>query len=143
MDPQLGIARTLALYCQLLDDQRLEEWGRLFTEDAVWAIPGTTFEGRAAIVEGVGAMEPPVTGLVKHISFTPIVEIDAPGHALAWADLMVLARAAKDAAWQVAAVGRYCDDLVEADGAWLFTVRVADLSPDARPEPAFVPSPRL
>ncbi|MBW2495962.1 MAG: nuclear transport factor 2 family protein [Deltaproteobacteria bacterium] len=143
MDPELAISRTIALYGQLLDDRRFDDWGRLFTLDAIWAIPGVTLEGRAAIVEGVAAMEPPVTGLVRHLSFTPIVEIDAPGHALAWTDLMAMSRPERDAAWEIAAVGRYCAGLFEVDGRWLFKHRAADIDPHERPAPAFVPTPRL
>ena len=143
MDPQLAIGRTIALYGQLLDDRRLEEWGRLFTEDAIWSIPGVTFEGRRAIVEGVGAMEPPVTGLVKHLSFTPIVVIDTPDHTFAWTDLMAMARPARDAPWEIAAVGRYCDELVRAGDTWLFARRTADLDPDQRPKPDFQSTPHF
>ncbi len=39
----LGIQRTVTLYGQLLDDLRMEDWGRLFTDDAVWAMPSFTF----------------------------------------------------------------------------------------------------
>lgn len=143
MDPELAIGRTIALYGQLLDDLRLDDWGRLFTRDAIWAIPGVTFEGREAIVEGVGAMEPAVTGLVRHLSFTPVVEIDAPRHALAWTDLMAMSRPARDAAWEIAAIGRYCDELVEIEGAWIFKHRVADIDPDERPTPAFAHTPNF
>ena len=140
---ELAISRTIALYGQLLDDRCFDEWGRLFTEDAIWAIPGVRFEGRPAIVEGVAAMEPPVTGLVRHFSFTPVVEIDTPGHAFAWTDLMAMSRPARDAAWEIAATGRYCDELVEADGTWLFKLRAADLDPDVPPMPAFSRTPRI
>ena len=141
MDPHLSISRTIALYGPLLDDRRFEDWGRLFTEDAIWSMPGATFEGRRAIVEGVGAMEPPITGLVRHLSYTPIVEIDAPDHAFAWTDLMALSRPARDAAWEIAAAGRYCDELVRVEGSWLFKHRTADIDPDERPSPAFLHTP--
>jgi 3-phenylpropionate/cinnamic acid dioxygenase small subunit len=131
LEPQSGdsagaIARLIALYCQLLDDLRLEEWGELFTADALWSLPTVSFHGRAEIVKGVGAMEPPQPGNVKHVTFTPIIEFEDESHAYAWSDLMALMRSERGT-WSVVAAGRYYDTLELSQGRWRFKRRICDI----------------
>ncbi|MFN8626596.1 MAG: nuclear transport factor 2 family protein [Candidatus Binatia bacterium] len=134
------IQRAMVLYGQLLDDLRMEEWGDLFTEDAVWSIPDTTFRGREAIVRGVRAMEPPTPGRVKHVVFTPIVELDGANSARAWSDFLAFARN-QDDTWRIAGVGRYYDRLVRAGGRWRFASRAVDLHPKIKPQEPLLPGP--
>jgi hypothetical protein len=136
------IRRTLALYGTLLDDRRFEDWGELFTEDAEWTIPGASFAGRAGIVAGVGAMEPPAPGWVKHLSFPPVIQVDTPTTARAWSDVIALVRD-ETANWSIAAAGRYYDDLEKHDGAWRFRRRKADIDSAANPLPNLAPLPTL
>jgi 3-phenylpropionate/cinnamic acid dioxygenase small subunit len=126
MDPCYEIQRVITLYGQLLDDLRLEEWGRLFTEDAVWSLPGVTLRGRAEIVRGVGAMEPKERGHIKHLAFTPIIDLDGKERASAWTDLLVLAKS-EEGAWTVVAVGRYYDTFEQSGGRWRFKSRICDV----------------
>ncbi|ADP81301.1 nuclear transport factor 2 family protein [Pseudofrankia inefficax] len=120
-----AIRRLISLYGQLLDDLRLEEWGHLFTEDAIWRIPLVTFEGRAAIVEGVGAMEPAEPGRTKHLSLDPVIDFESATRARVWTDQIALQCPAET--WTVVAAGRYYD-VVEFDGtAWRFVSREADV----------------
>ncbi|SRR5579871_2356887 len=143
MDPVCEIQRVIALYGQLLDDLRLQEWGELFTEDAVWSLPTVSYRGRAAIVAGVGAMEPKESGRVKHIAFTPIIDFDDQHHARAWTDLMALMQSDRGI-WSVVAAGRYYDTLEFAHGRWRFSSRICDIEWDGvrfdrktlRPPPA-------
>jgi 3-phenylpropionate/cinnamic acid dioxygenase small subunit len=135
-----AIARTLTLYRMLLDDQRLEEWGALFAEDASWIAPGAAFHGRAAIMAGVGAMQPPAKGWVKHLEFPGVIEVTGPDSARAWSDLSALARA-EDGTWSVVAAGRYYDELVRKEGGWRFKVRCADVDVAAHPLPGLAPVP--
>lgn len=137
------IRRTLALYGPLLDDRRFEDWGELFTEDAEWTIPGASFKGRANVVAGVGAMEPPASGWVKHLSYPPVIEITSPTTARAWSDLAALLRDAQTGRWSIVAVGRYYDDLEKRGGAWRFRRRLADIDTAASPLPDLnaVPTP--
>ena len=137
------IARTLALYCQLLDDLRFEDWGELFTEDAEWKAPSVTFRGRAAIVNGVSAMEPEARGWVKHLAFAPVIEVETPTSARVWSDLAVLAREPESGAWSVAASGRYCDEMQKEGGLWLFRSRAVDFDVAFNPLPGLAPVPRL
>jgi hypothetical protein len=137
------ITRTHALYCQLLDDLRFEDWGELFTEDAEWKTPFSAFRGRPAIVEGLRAMEPEVRGWIKHLSYAPVIEFEGPATARAWSDLVVFGRDRTGGVWGVAAVGRYYDRLEKEAGVWRFRSRAADIdtayNPLANLEP--VPAP--
>jgi hypothetical protein len=126
MAPIYEIQRVIALFGQLLDDLRLEEWGELFAEDAVWSLPTVSFKGRAEIVKGVGAMEPSEPGRVKHITFTPIIEFESEHRAHAWTDLLALTRS-EDGAWSIAAAGRYYDTLEFVRGRWRFISRMCDV----------------
>jgi hypothetical protein len=135
-----GIERTIVLYGQLLDDLRMQEWGELFTDDAVWAIPGTAFRGRSAIVAGVRAMEPPAPGSVKHLAFTPVIDLVGEREALAWTDFLALARNAAGA-WELAAAGRYHDRLVASGGRWRFASRVVRIDGAPLPETGMAATP--
>lgn len=140
MDARHGIERAIALYGQLLDDLRLEEWGELFTQDAVWSMPGASFRGRANIVAGVGAMEPRTPGSVKHLSFTPVIGIESEHSARAWTDLLALARNERGL-WEIAAAGRYYDRFVAEGGRWRFASRVAQIAGVHAPELELPPPP--
>jgi SnoaL-like protein len=136
VDSHYEIARVIALYGQLLDDLRLKEWGELFTEDAVWSLPGVSFRGRTEIVKGVGAMEPKEKGHVKHLTFSPIIDFEGVDRAFAWTDLQVLTKSGAGA-WTIAAVGRYYDSFERAGGRWRFKSRVCDVEwPGAELDPA-------
>lgn len=140
-DAILAIQETITLYGQLLDDLRMAEWGRLFAEDALWAMPGFIFEGRDAIIKGVRAMEPDRPGTVKHLAFSPVIRFDGRDRARAWTDLLFLTRGSFTDSWTVAIAGRYCDEFVATDAGWLFTLRVCDISPDDLPAVDFERSP--
>jgi hypothetical protein len=137
------IARAIALYGQLADDLRFDTWGELFTEDAVLAMPGRTFEGREAIVREVRAMESKTPGLVRRLYFTPVIEFDSATSARSWTDFMVTSRVGDDRRWEVRTVGRYSDELVESGDRWLFARRVCDYDPINKPDVAFIPGPLL
>ncbi len=129
VDPVYGIQRLIALYGQLLDDLRLEQWGELFTPDAVWSLPTVSFQGRGEIVNGVGAMEPKEPGQVKHLAFTPIIEFEDEHHAWAWTDLIALMKSERGT-WAVVAAGRYYDTLIFWEGRWRFKSRICDIEWD-------------
>jgi hypothetical protein len=135
------ITRTHTLYCHLLDDLRFEDWGQLFTEDAEWTTPFAAFRGRAAIIEGLRAMEPETRGWIKHTSFSPVVEFDGPAVARAWSDLVVFGRDRTSGQWGVAAAGRYYDRLEKDGGLWRFRSRLADIDVANNPLPDLDPPP--
>ena len=140
-DTILAIQRTIGLYGQLLDDLRMEEWGRLFTEDAVWTMPCVRLAGRDRIARGVRKLEPDTPGLVRHLAFVPVIEIDSADKARAWTDFLFLARDSIADPWNLLLAGRYCDVLVREEGMWRFRQRVCDYDPSNRQTVAFEPSP--
>jgi 3-phenylpropionate/cinnamic acid dioxygenase small subunit len=108
------IRRLIALYPQLLDAKRLEEWGGLFAEDAIFDVFGRTLHGRTEIVREIGAMQPAAP--LKHAVFAPIIELDDVDRARAWTDFATLAAGPSGIA--VANFATYHDRLAKRDGRW-------------------------
>ena len=109
-----AIRRLIALYPQLLDAKRLEEWGGLFAEDAIFDVFGRRLTGRAEIVREIGAMQPETK--LKHAVFAPIVELDAPDRARAWTDFATFAQGPSGIS--IANFATYHDVLAKRDGRW-------------------------
>jgi 3-phenylpropionate/cinnamic acid dioxygenase small subunit len=102
-----GIRRTLATYCQLLDDGRFDEWVELFTDDVVVAVMGQVALGRdevRAFIEPVQG--PEVRG--RHMLSEPVIDVDpSGGRATVTTDYCFVARDLS-----VMSAGRYHDVLV-------------------------------
>ncbi|TMM14133.1 MAG: nuclear transport factor 2 family protein [Actinobacteria bacterium] len=98
MSDEEGIRRTLALYCQLCDDGRFDEWAQLYTEDAVFRVMGQVHVGPAAIKAFIAEAQPEGRR-GKHVA--------VPG----------------EGQFPVTSAGRYHDRLVRRNGAWLFAER--------------------
>jgi uncharacterized protein (TIGR02246 family) len=124
-----AIRRLMAIYAQLIDSKRLVEWGELFTEDAVFQVWGQVFRGRAAIVAGIGGMQPDLPG--KHIVLSPVVDLKGPDRALAWTDLSAFS--SSEDGISIATIGRYHDELVKQDGRWRIARRVVVMAQEALP----------
>jgi 3-phenylpropionate/cinnamic acid dioxygenase small subunit len=114
-----AIRRTLALYCQLGDDGRFDEWIDLFTGDARFHVMGRTTTGRDAIVAFMArAQSDDKRG--RHVISEPVIDVAADGRT---------ARAATDYVFvdrgrTITSVGRYHDELVlGVDGRWRFALR--------------------
>ena len=131
-----AIRRLVAIYAQLIDSRRLAEWGELFTEDAVFQVWGQSWRGRAAIVAGIGGMQPEFPG--KHISLIPVIDLKPADRALAWTDLSAFA-GGKDGV-SIATIGRYHDELVKQGGRWRFARRVVVMAGESLPD-GVAPSP--
>jgi hypothetical protein len=126
-----AIGRVIARYGQLLDDHRWDEFGELFTEDGVWRTADVTLATRPAIVDGLRGMQGPKPGPVKHLSFTPIIDLESSTSARASTDFAVLHFT--HGAWSVVSGGRYHDHLVVDGDTWRFAERAADVySPSER-----------
>lgn len=119
----LAVQQLHALYGQLVDDRRFEDLGRLFLEDAVWEAGPIRFEGRAAIVAGFEQIEPPEPGMVKHLTFAPVVEGEGD-EVRVWADAIALTVGKPGEESAVVAAGRYHDVIRNDRGAWRFAHRV-------------------
>jgi uncharacterized protein (TIGR02246 family) len=109
------IRRVIALYSQLVDDKRMEEWSDLFTEDAVFVAHGNRLEGRHSIAESIGPSLAAVQ--IKHLVGAPVVDLLSQDRARAWTDLTSFVRGAEGIS--VVTIGRYYDELRRGDdGSW-------------------------
>jgi uncharacterized protein (TIGR02246 family) len=118
-----GVRRTLALYCQLCDDGRFEEWADLYTEDATFAVLGQTQAGRAAIKAWI-EQAMPAEKRGKHFIGQSVIDVhpDA-GTAAAVTDYTFIART-PEKKYAITSAGRYHDTLVRGDdGRWRFQTR--------------------
>ncbi|HYZ98791.1 MAG TPA: nuclear transport factor 2 family protein [Acidimicrobiales bacterium] len=114
-----AIRRTLALYCQLCDDGRFDDWIDLFTKDARFHVMGRTVSGRTEILAFMEAAQGPDQRGRHMISGSVIDLAPSTASACAWTDYVFLDR--RNA---VTSIGRYHDELVRGDdGRWRFALR--------------------
>ena len=112
------ISALLAAYCINFDDQNWEEFSKLWTDDAVFAVEGHAFAGKKAVLEFLSNCLP-ADYVSKHVISQPLIEL---------ADDGLSARARTDVVWiaanfENAIVGRYHDEIVRTDGRWKFRRR--------------------
>jgi len=130
-----AIRRLVSIYGPLLDSRRMEEWGELFTEDAVFRVGGATYSGRAVIVEAFAAMQP--DSPIQHAIFSPVIDLEEDGAARCWTDMAALVGSGEGVS--VVTIARYYDEVVKSpsDRRWRFTRRVLVLSGDEVPADVF------
>ncbi|HVV31159.1 MAG TPA: nuclear transport factor 2 family protein [Mycobacteriales bacterium] len=117
-----SIRQTIALYCQLLDDQRFDEVARLFTDDAVLPWEGRTLRGRTEIARELPTTQLP-RGRTKHLAFGPVIDVHGT-RATSWTDVVVTVNEPNGSA-AIAWIGRYYDTLELVDGSWQMREHVA------------------
>ena len=118
------VRRLLALYCQLLDDSRYDDWSQLFTADAVWILGDREYRGRPAIKAYMDQLrrERP-DWRTQHKCTNLVIDLDgATGRVTS--DLAFLSRTGEEP-WRVTSLGRYHDQIVQrADASgWQFAER--------------------
>jgi ketosteroid isomerase-like protein len=110
------IRATLARFCQLIDDRRLDEWGELFTADVVYGrADGTVLRGRDDVRDTIARGYP--DGWMKHMIVNSLVEV-AGDEARVSSDCMVLGPTA-DGPPVVRSLSRMVQRLVRSDRGWL------------------------
>ena len=118
-EDQDQIRRTLAEYCQLLDDGRFEQWADLFTEDARLVLLGRVTTGRDAIRDYMMGVQPDGSrGL--HMTANSLVDADGDS-ATATTDYMFVRPSGGGPA--IIAAGHYHDRLVRDRTRWRFSER--------------------
>ena len=147
-----AIRRVMALYAQLLDDGRFDEWGQLFAEDAEWISlpgiyrpPGTdpqpwSARGREQIVKTVseftkGLRTAESRGM--HFGGHPIIDIQGD-KANAWWDFIIAH--ITPGGLDVTATGRYYARFEKQEGRWRFSQR-ASMQQGAILPPGLIPVP--
>jgi 3-phenylpropionate/cinnamic acid dioxygenase small subunit len=118
MSDEEGIRRTIAEFCQFLDDRRFEDWSNLFTEAGEFQ----DLKGRAEILRYIlGDQLATIPELKRKHTISNII-IDVSGdEATAVSDLVIFDRMG-DEPW-IYRVGDYTDHLVREGGRWLFAKR--------------------
>jgi 3-phenylpropionate/cinnamic acid dioxygenase small subunit len=106
-----AIRRTLAAYCQLLDDGRFDDWVELFSEDIALTVMGQTAHGRDAVRAFIEPVQgPDVRG--RHMMSEPLITVAPSGdRATVTTDYCFLTRD-----MTVMSAGRYHDVLVRDAG---------------------------
>ena len=121
-----AIREVLAEYCFRLDEGRFDGMAELFTEDGTWDTAFGKATGRAAIAELArrlrerGAQPRP-----RAVHLTTNIAIDVDGaHARVRSNWMVVQNSPQGP--KVGSGGAYIDEMVSADGRWLFRYRKID-----------------
>ncbi len=118
-DDEDQVRRTVAGYCQYLDDGDFDRWSDLFTEDARLLFAGRTTVGRGDIRAYMEQVQPP-EGRGKHITANMLVDVDG-GTAIAHTDYLFVRPTGQGLV--PIATGRYRDELVRDGDRWRFRQR--------------------
>ncbi|MGH9188295.1 MAG: nuclear transport factor 2 family protein [Acidimicrobiales bacterium] len=117
-----GIRQTLARYCQLCDDGRFEEFAALWTDEAVFSVPGRdAVVGRGAIRAFMEKAQPPERR-GKHMCSNSIIDVQGD-EARVVSDYVFVA--GPGGAYTITSAGRYHDRIVRdpETGDWHFAQR--------------------
>ena len=121
-----AIREVLAEYCFRLDDGRFAEMAALFTEDGTWDTAFGKATGRTAIAELASSLRmraqqprPRAVHLVTNIAIA--LDGESAGVRSNW---MVMQN--NPLGPRIGSGGAYLDDMVRAEGRWLFRYRKID-----------------
>ncbi len=121
-----AISGVLAEYCFQLDDGRFAEMAALFTEDGTWDTAFGKATGRAAIAELARSLRERAEGprpRAVHLVTNIAIALDS-AHAQVRSNWMVVQNDPQGP--KVGSGGAYIDEMVKADGRWLFRYRKID-----------------
>jgi len=129
VEDELGIRRTLAAYCVLVDDGDFAAVAELFAPDGSFAYRGEVASGRDAVLRWFEENHPPEQR-GKHVCVNPLIDIDGT-RAKVVSDFVFLRFI--DGTLTTKFVGRYVDAFVRVDGHWRIERRdIAVLQPPSR-----------
>lgn len=123
LQDEMQIRRVIALYGQLLDDRRFDEWADLFLNDAV--VMGHA--GRQAFLKGIAGIQPSTP--TKHLACTSVIDLEGD-HATAWTDglaLVDIGDGPNGSRLYATYPLRYYDKFVRVDGRWRIARRESAL----------------
>ena len=112
-EDQVAITNLLARYCLTLDQDDIDSWVGLFTEDAVYEVYGRAFEGHAGLRRMVNGAP---GGL--HLGGAPAIEMLAPDRARTQQNLLFVDRASG-----VLRSVLYDDELRRTEAGWRIAKR--------------------
>ena len=133
MDDYEAVRRLVAIYAQLLDSLRFDEWGELFRVDATFLVWGRETRGREEILREIAGMQP-ADRPGKHALLQPVIDLVHEGRALVWTDMSVMTTTAQGI--EVATIGRYHDEVARdpSGGRWRFVSRAIVMAGEPLPE---------
>ena len=114
------VLRTIALYCQTVDDGRFEEFAGCWTLDAELRSGDDVVQGREAIRAWMERAQPPQRR-GTHVTVNTVVDVLGPTEANAASDFLFLSRTGGTPT--ISVTGRYLDRFAPVDGRWLFASR--------------------
>lgn len=138
MDDYEKIRQVIALHAQLLDERRWDDLAALYCADGVLPWGGEMFRGPSEIASGLPATQPPNPHRIKHLVFSPVIEITGET-AKAWSDVVVSLLSENGHA-QMSFVGRYHDHLRLCGDHWLLSRHVTVKTGDPIPIDEELPS---
>lgn len=120
MSDEEAIRDLMAEYCHLIDDERFDDFARLFTEDAVVTakLAGKTYRGRDEIRGFLAGQPPHKRGL--HVTVNHRIDVEGDT-ATAAADFFVIVQ--RPEGLHLLSMGRYDDRIVRREGRWVFAER--------------------
>jgi uncharacterized protein (TIGR02246 family) len=122
VEDHLEIQNLVARYCHAIDSGDGDAFAAAFTESGVLDAGQLQLEGRPAL-RTFAEQLPQVHRAPRHVASNLVIDGDGDGATLqAYVQMFVLA--GEPPRQEIAASGRYADELVREDGRWVFTRRV-------------------
>jgi hypothetical protein len=115
-----AIRKVLALLCQLRDDDRYDEWIKLFAEDGTFDYGVGVFAGRDAILGHVVEHFP---AYGKHLCLNSVIDVSGDQAAVVSDFAKLHPIESERGSFCIAASGRYNDTFVRAGDRWLLQAR--------------------
>ena len=113
-----AIRRTLAEYCQALDDGRFDDWVDVFTHEVTFEVMGRVLEGVADVRSFIEAAQGP-EARGRHMLSEPLIDLDDDGdRATATTDYAFVSQRLR-----ITSAGRYRDTLVRHSDRWRISSR--------------------
>jgi hypothetical protein len=117
------IRELLARYCFALDEERFEDMAALFIPDGVWETAFGTGNGRAGIAAQARSISQP--NRPRRVHLTTNIVIDLNGNEASVRSNWLLFQNGETGP-EIGSGGSYYDQVVKADGQWLFRHRRID-----------------
>ena len=111
-----AIRRTLAAYCQLLDDGRFDDWVEVFSDDVAFSVMGQVARGRDQVRRVIEPVQQ-ADARGRHLMSEPLIAVDGDA-ATATTDYCFVSRDLR-----VTSAGRYHDRLVHDGDRWRIASR--------------------
>lgn len=133
MSIERACERLVTEYCHFVDHGQAARIADQFTEDGVWAAPGSTLTGRAEIARGFGARQANTRRMSRHVCSNLLIDVLDHDNATGVVYL-TLYRHDGEAGRRVSPssvpdiVGEYRDTFVRTEQGWKFKRREIGVS---------------